>query len=140
MSNSSELKIYAILTTIIVAPFIAVDAVKNYATQRNIGIVKVSNAERIVSGSTSKYLVWIQTQNGEEKVVENSDIFWFGKFNSSDYQGEFMESKENPNLCFNMTLTDVPAPLFSWYEKISRSEKVQCPTNFNGNFKPIPAL
>ena len=134
---ATSIRAYLLGCAIVFIPFIAVDAVKNYATQKSIGIVKVSNAERIVSGSSSKYLVWIKTQNGEKRVVENSDILWFGKFNSSDYQGEFMESKENLDLCFNMTLTGFRVPMFSWYEGISRSEKVQCPSNFNGDFKPI---
>jgi len=57
--------------------------------------VTITDKERIVEHSgdsiSSKYLVFADGENGESYVLENTDCFIRGKWNSSNIQGQLKE-------------------------------------------------
>jgi hypothetical protein len=74
--------------------------------------ITVSDKERIVEsdgdGSSSKYLIF--TENG---TFENTDSFWFWKWNSSDFQG-----KLHVDSTYNVKVVGWRIPFLSMYPNI----------------------
>jgi hypothetical protein len=74
--------------------------------------VKVTDKIVTVSNRESKYLIFTETANGD-RVFENSDNIFKGKFNSSDVHARIEIGKE-----YIFVVTGQRAPIFSWYENI----------------------
>jgi len=65
--------------------------VARYSSTEEVTIT-VTDKERIVesngdSGTTSKYLIFTEDENGKTETFENTDELFMGKWNSSDVQG-----------------------------------------------------
>ena len=74
----------------------------------------VIKSERVVSGESSKYLVF-----GKNEVYQNTDMFVIRKFNSSDFHRDIQ-----PGKTYRFTVAGWRVPLFSWYRNIIRFEEV----------------
>lgn len=83
----------------------------SYGTDR----VSVTGVTTKQYGHHSKYLVF--TSQG---VYENTDTWWFLKFNSSDIQGEVMQGGT-----FDISHTGFRVPFFSKYPNITNVHRVQ---------------
>lgn len=85
MMTNKEKKVLWVAGTLLVACCMGLSAWFVYGTAETV-TVTVTKTERITTGSgdsmSSKYLVFT---SGE--TFENSDCLWYGKFNSSDFQG-----------------------------------------------------
>lgn len=90
-----------------------------YQTQETLWITVLSK-ERIVETAgggespdiSSKYLVF-----AEGETFENTDLFWIGKFNSSDIQGQLQ-----PNRAYRVTVYGWRVPYLSMYRNIGKVE------------------
>ena len=73
--------------------------------------LRVSHAERVATGtgerSASRYLVYA---NGE--VFENTDVFWFWKYNSADLQARLVPGEHT------VKVTGWRVPLLGWHRNI----------------------
>lgn len=82
-----------------------------HGTQETITIT-VTDTERIVTGSgetlSSKYLVFTETE-----TFENTDTLWFGKWNSSDLQGQL-----RPGKTYTVRVCGFRIPFLSSYRNI----------------------
>ena len=70
-----------ILTIVFVVLLLVVSLFMVYGTQETVSVTVVKT-ERVVSGESSKYLVFT-----EDETFKNSDTIWYLKFNSSDIYG-----------------------------------------------------
>jgi hypothetical protein len=70
--------------------------------------------------SSDTYLIYTQLQNGETRVFENDDAWFYGKFNSSDW---YQKIKVGETYEFDTIGWRIP--LFSTYENIVDFKKVE---------------
>jgi hypothetical protein len=61
---------------------------------------------------SSKYLIY-GTVDGETLVIENTDEFWYGKFNSSDIYAEII-----PGRTYRIKVVGFRIPFFSQYQNL----------------------
>jgi len=84
--------------------------------------VTITDKERIVEHSgdsiSSKYLVFADGENGESYVLENTDCFIRGKWNSSNIQGQLKEGNT-----YTVTVVGYRVPFLSMYQNIIKVEK-----------------
>lgn len=85
--------------------------------------VTVTDKERIVEssgeGTSSRYLIFTETEDGTVEVFENTDALWFGKFNSSDVQGQLRVDET-----YRLRVYGWRVPLLSMYRNIIDAEKL----------------
>jgi hypothetical protein len=110
-------KIYAGFALLLVGIILFVTLEVATITTRNTYTVEVTGKERIVSvskeGTTSYYVVFTKTDNGEVMVFSNKDELLLGKFNSSNIQGGLEIGKK-----YVIDVYGFRIPLLSWYENI----------------------
>lgn len=86
--------------------------------------ITVTDKERIYTGSgnssSSKYLVFGDDQNGNSLVLENTDCFIRGKWNSSNIQGQLKKGN-----VYKVTVIGYRVPFLSWYQNIIKIEEVK---------------
>ena len=75
--------------------------------------ITITDKERVNVENDSKYLVFGKTANGEIIVLENTDTFIRGKFNSSNIYGQIEIGQT-----YTFTVIGFRFPLFSTYENI----------------------
>lgn len=119
MSQKSDSAVGAVMGAIFLAAVAVDDGAKdviNSLTQETITIT-VSEKERVQKGEDSKYLVWTTKANGEEEVFENTDSYWFLKFDSSDVQGALKKGGT-----YKVDVAGLRLPFFSAYRNIISSK------------------
>lgn len=82
--------------------------------------ITVTDKERVNEGDSSKYLIMGKDENGNTVVYENTDIFWRGEFDSSNFYADIEIGKT-----YNVTLVGFRIPVFSWYENIVSYEEIE---------------
>ena len=75
--------------------------------------ITITDKERVNVENNSKYLVFGKTSSGEVVVLENTDTFIRGKFNSSNIYGQIEIGQT-----YTFTVIGFRFPLFSAYENI----------------------
>jgi hypothetical protein len=86
----------------------------NSTTYTNVTVV-----DKIYSGESDGYLVWVEDETGVQYELQNEDILLKGKFNSSTIQGKLKEGEK-----YNIKTIGWRIPLFSCYPNIVEYEKV----------------
>ncbi len=90
--------------------------------------VTITGKERITESSkdsegnnktSSKYLVFANSESGNSLVFENTDCFIRGKFDSSNIQAQLKEGHT-----YRITIIGYRVPFFSWYQNIIKVEEV----------------
>ena len=79
---------------------------------KNIYEITVTDKETKKDGSTSRYLIYADTDEGD-KVFKNTDALFAGKFNSSDLQGELKVGKS-----YEVQTIGFRIPILSSYENV----------------------
>lgn len=86
--------------------------------------ITITDKERIYEGSgdgsSSKYLVFGDDENGDSLVFENTDCFIRGKWNSSNLQGKMKEGNT-----YKITVVGYRVPFFSMYQNIIKIEEIE---------------
>ena len=82
------------------------------ATQETI-TVTVTEKERVRSGSSDKYLVWVQRSDGVDETLENVDCILFMKFRSSDLYAQLQ-----PGQRYEMKVAGLRIGILSQYRNI----------------------
>lgn len=86
-------------------------------------VATVTDKERIVEGvgqnSSSKYLVFCETKDGNVLVFENTDELLRGKFNSSTIQGTLKEGET-----YRFNVVGFRVPFLSMYQNIISVEPI----------------
>lgn len=77
--------------------------------------VTVKSLDHKLMGKTDKYLVFT-----EEGVFENTDDWWFFKWDSSDVQNGLKPGKR-----FKVRYAGIRWPFFSWYPNIISAEEIK---------------
>lgn len=103
-------KVILILVVVVLLAFIGFRGFY-YTTVDNVTIT-VTNTERVVKGSgenmESKYMVFTDTE-----TFENTDDFWFWKWDSSDVQGELKKDST-----FTVKVVGWRVPFLSMYRNV----------------------
>lgn len=77
-----------IIITLFVLGLLSISPVIAYGTDEWIDIT-VKEKERVVGGSGGKYLVFT-----DNEVFQNTDSWWYWKFNSADFYSDIEEGKD----------------------------------------------
>lgn len=113
--RSSDIGCLGIIAIIIVAIMLLFPFVKAFSTYEYVGTV----IDKGYGGSHSKYIVWIEDNEGTQYELSNSDQLLRGKFNSSTIQGKLKEGST-----YQFTVTGWRIPFFSEYPNIIDYELV----------------
>lgn len=79
----------------------------------------ITEKERVQDGDSSKYLIFCEDEFGQVTVLENTDSFFNGKFNSSDIYAQLEVGKT-----YQFDLVSRRWRLLSWYENILYAKEV----------------
>ena len=102
------LKLLLGITILFFIGVLIVEPILYYQTGEETTIT-VSEKEVVHSEHSSTYLIY--TEEGE--VLENSDLFLYGKYNSSDFQAKLKEGET-----YKVKLYGWRVPFLSWYRNI----------------------
>lgn len=69
---------------------------------------------------TSKYLIYGTINDGETLVIQNTDEFWYGKFNSSDIYSELKIGST-----YKIKVIGFRVPFFSQYQNLIEYELIE---------------
>ncbi len=99
----------AIIVTVVVGLPSGVRMAYVYGTAEEL-TVKVNRTERITDqdGKGSRYLIFT-----EKETFENTDSFWYFKFNSSDLYGRIETGKE-----YKILVSGIRIKFLSWYRNV----------------------
>lgn len=89
---------------------------RNTNERQIIGTVTDKDIKRY--GEEDKYLVFIETEDGETEVMEITDSLIYGKFDSSDIYGSLKVNEK-----YTFTITGSRNEFWSWYPNIQEVEK-----------------
>jgi hypothetical protein len=91
-------------------------------TNHHYYIANVIEKDRVTNPNSTgaKYLIWVQTRDGQEIVLQNSDSLLNGKFNSSDIYG-----KIEVGSTYTFDVVGWRIPILSSYENIITIKKVE---------------
>lgn len=90
----------------------------NYVNEQTYTIT-VTDTTVKRGGDYDKYLIFAKTNLGEDIVFENTDLFFKGKFNSSDIQAKLKVNKK-----YKITTLGYRIPFFSSYQNIIAAEEL----------------
>lgn len=93
------------------------------AAYNNTNTYIVTIEDKVVKsdgGDSQKYLIFTKTSNGEERVFENTDALFAGKFDSSDYYAKIKIGKT-----YKFKTIGFRIPFLSEYENIIEFEEVK---------------
>lgn len=103
------LKVLLGITIIFLLGIFIVEPMLYYQTGE-ITTITVSEKEVVHSKNSFTYLIY--TEGGE--VLENSDLLFYGKFNSSDFQAKLKEGE-----IYKVKVYGWRVPFLSWYRNIA---------------------
>ena len=75
--------------------------------------ITITDKERVYQSEESKYLVFGEDANGSSLVFENTDSLFYGKWNSSNIQGQLKEGNT-----YTIKVYGYRIPILSMYENI----------------------
>lgn len=102
-----------LLFSVIVLPFF-------YSFNETQYTIMITDKERVNSGSSSKYLVFGEDENGELLVFQNTDNLLRGKWNSSDIYGKLKIGNT-----YRVKVVGYRIPFLSSYKNIISYEETE---------------
>lgn len=108
-----------VLFVLVILGILAIPIIKS--TNHHQQTLTVIEKERVAKGEDSKYLIFCEDELGQVVVLENTDSFWNGKFNSSNIYGQLEVGKT-----YQFDLVGHRVQLLSWYENILYAKEVEC--------------
>lgn len=110
MVSFSFILIIVLAALIIVGSIIGGISIYTHTSEYTITI---TDKERVYSVEESKYLVFGEDSNGTSLVFENTDSLFYGKWNSSNIQGQLKEGNT-----YTIKVYGYRIPFLSMYENI----------------------
>ena len=107
---------FSFIFIIVLATLIAVGGIiggVSLYTHTSEYTITITNKERVYQSEDSKYLVFGEDVNGSSLVFENTDSLFYGKWNSSNIQGQFKEGNT-----YTIKVYGYRIPFLSMYENI----------------------
>lgn len=105
---------------ILIAVIISIIITVNFYQTDNTYVVTVTDKVVKNSDDSGKYLIYTTVNDtGEVRVFENTDLFWGGKWNSSDIQASIQIGKT-----YKFKTLGWRWPRMSWYEDIVEYREV----------------
>ena len=112
MKHNGVYFLSALVVILIVVFVVVLPIIQNGNLQEIVGVV--TEKERVnYSKDDSRYLIWVETDDGDSVVLQNTDSLLRGKFNSSDYYGKMDVGNR-----YAFTVIGYRVPLLTWYQNI----------------------
>jgi len=105
--------LFILIIVIIFAIVFAIGFNINWYYSQTVITITVENKDIKAGDESSKFLIWTK----ENEVLENTDSFLFGKFNSSDLYGKIEVGKT-----YKVLVAGWRIPFWSMYRNIIRFE------------------